>query len=163
MTADPCAHDVRWVARRGGDDPRCIRCNLEAVQVVIEQADIIATLRARAEEAERERDAIAEESVRHAIAESQRVYLNPSADLLARYDRLREAARGVVEGMKCWACGHDVHEPDICKAASPSLHICIHGQPMKGMSVNWWDSYSKLAEEATQKPAGEGEPSEGGR
>lgn len=66
--------------------------------------------RARAEQAERERDAIAEESVRHAIAESQRVYLNPSTDLRARYDRLREAAREVVREYEDCGWGKESHD-----------------------------------------------------
>jgi len=168
MTAEPCAHD-RW---KGAADvvsqAICSRCSWSA-------NDIIAALRARAEQAERERDELALKQEDMHKERVMNVVLSAWAGdkraeeerkKQARYDRLREAAREVVEGMKCWACGHDVHEPDICKAASPSLHICIHGQPMKGMSANWWDSYSKLAEEVgetTQKPAGLGGPSEGGR
>ena len=160
MTADPCAHD-RW---KGAADvvsqAICSRCSWSA-------NDIIAALRARAEQAEQERgEARQELDDRYGSSTTRRTMQATIATLETRYDRLREAAREVVEGMKCWACGHDVHEPDICKAASPSLHICIHGQPMKRMSANWWDSYSKLAEEVgetTQKPAGLGGPSEGGR
>ena len=182
MTAEPCAHSDMglWLEGVGTFRVGCHDCGAlrelgwsEAVRMLLTRDD--AALRARAEQAERERDELALKQEDMHKERVMNVVLSAWAGdkraeeerkKQARYDRLREAAREVVEGMKCWACGHDVHEPDICKAASPSLHICIHGQPMKGMSANWWDSYSKLAEEVgetTQKPAGLGGPSEGGR
>ena len=152
MTAEPCAHDVRWLAPRGGDDPRCIRCNLEAVQVVIEQADIITTLRARAEQAEQERDEARQElDDRYGSSTTRRTMQATIATLeternaavakwmnsdLTRYDRLREAAREVVR--------------------------LYRSEEIDGDTGDGCHALRKLAEETTQKPAGGG-PSEGGR
>ena len=134
MTAEPCAHD-RW---KGAADvvsqAICSRCSWSA-------NDIIAALRARAKQAEQERDEAVAELGFHRIPSAKGMcpicYDAGFTAAVPRYDRLRDAAREVVR--------------------------LFGSEEINGDTGDGCHALRKLAEEATQKPAGEGGPSEGGR
>lgn len=156
MTADPCAHSDMglWLEGVGTFRVGCHDCGAkrelgwsEAVRMLLTRDD--AALRARAKQAEQERDeAVVQANLRrldeHArlTGEIEELRLE-NADLRfteARYDRLREAAREVVR--------------------------LYRSEEIDGDTGDGCHALRKLAEEideTTQKPAGEGGPSEGGR